>query len=316
MASVFFSYSHRDEDLRDKLEAHLAILKRDGTIDTWHDRRIGAGDDLAGSIDAAINKADVILILVSSDFLNSDYCYDTELGIALERHAAGDAKVIPVILRNCDWKKSRFGHLLAAPKDGLPVVKWPDLDDAFVDVVSQIRAALPKQTDVGARVAASRTVGLGSTATAGPRSSNLRVTKSFTDADRDRYLNEAFEFMTKFFENSIDELGKRNPGIEGTFRRIDANSFTGVIYRGGKAVSRCKIRMGGMFGRGIDYSHSDTASDNSSSGSLTIDADAEGMFLKSLFGSGFGDDRDKQLTFEGAAEHYWDMFIQPLQYER
>lgn len=314
MTSVFFSYSHRDEDLRDKLEAHLAILKRDGTIDTWHDRRIGAGDDLAGSIDAAIRSADVILILVSSDFLNSDYCYDTELGIALDRHAAGEAKVIPVILRNCDWHNSRFGHLLAAPKDGLPVVKWPDLDDAFVDVVSQIRAALPKKTSAERPATPNASMGLATSV--GPRSSNLRVTKSFTDADRDRFLSDAFDFMAKFFENSIDELSKRNPGIEGTFRRVDANSFTGVIYKDGKSLSRCKIRMGGMFGRGIDYSHSDTASDNSSNGSLTVDADSDGMFLKSLFGSGFGRDQDKQLTFEGAAEHYWDMFIQPLQYER
>lgn len=315
MASVFFSYSHRDEDLRDKLEAHLAILKRDGTIDTWHDRRIDAGDDLAGSIDTSIRKADVILILVSSDFLNSDYCYNTELGIALERHEAGAAKVIPVILRNCDWKKSRFGHLLAAPRDGLPVVKWPDLDDAFFDVVSQIRASLPKQTD-NDPPAPPRSGGFAPVGNAGPRSSNLRVSKSFTDADRDHFLNEAFDFMARFFENSIGELGKRNPRIEGTFRRIDANTFTGVIYRDGKAASRCKIRLGGMFGRGIDYSRSDTASDNSSSGSMTVDADAEGMFLKSMFGSGFGGDQNKQLTFEGAAEQYWEMFIQPLQYER
>src|SRR5688572_26894423 len=92
---VFFSYYHKDEELRDRLETHLAMLKRDGTIETWHDRRITAGDEFAGVIDEQLEIADLILLLVSADFLNSRYCYDVELKRAMERHTAGEARVIP-----------------------------------------------------------------------------------------------------------------------------------------------------------------------------------------------------------------------------
>src|ERR1035437_2373407 len=137
MADVFFSYSHKDEALRDRLEVHLTMLKREGIIETWHDRRITAGDEFAGVIDARLESADLILLLVSADFLNSNYCFDVEMKRALERHAAGEARVIPIILRPCDWHSAPFGRLLAAPKDGKPIASWPDLDEAFVDVVRQ-----------------------------------------------------------------------------------------------------------------------------------------------------------------------------------
>jgi internalin A len=88
---VFISYSHKDEELRKKLETHLSLLKRRGVIGAWQDRRIGAGQEWAGEIDKHLNRAAVILLLVSPDFLASDYCYDLEMKRALERHSAGDA---------------------------------------------------------------------------------------------------------------------------------------------------------------------------------------------------------------------------------
>jgi hypothetical protein len=103
VATLFFSYSHADEALRDRLEKHLAALQRQGLIDTWHDRRIQAGQDFGNEIDDHLNAADVVLLLVSADFLASDYCYDREMLRAMERHTSGDAVVIPVILRPCDW---------------------------------------------------------------------------------------------------------------------------------------------------------------------------------------------------------------------
>src|ERR1044072_2186300 len=99
MAVAFFSYSHRDEALRDELEVHLATLKRQGLIEAWHDRRITAGDDFAGVISEHLERADIILLLVSPYFLNSNYCYDVEMTRALERHREKTARVIPVILQ-------------------------------------------------------------------------------------------------------------------------------------------------------------------------------------------------------------------------
>ena len=98
-ARIFISYAHEDEDLRKEIEKQLAILCRQGLIETWHDRRIGAGTEWAGAIDRELEAADIILLLVSADFLASDYIYDIELKRAMERHEAGTVTVIPVILR-------------------------------------------------------------------------------------------------------------------------------------------------------------------------------------------------------------------------
>jgi hypothetical protein len=139
---VFYSYSHKDEDLRNELNKHLTILRRQGVIREWHDRQITAGTEWAGQIDEHLNSADIILLLISADFLFSDYCYDIELKRALERHEAGEACVIPVILRPVDWKGAPFGKLQALPKDAKAVTKWPDRDEGFADVAAGIRKAV------------------------------------------------------------------------------------------------------------------------------------------------------------------------------
>ncbi len=139
---VFFSYAHEDEDLRDELAKHLSILKRQGVITAWYDREISAGTEWAGEIDAHLNTARVILLLISADFLASDYCYDIELTRAMERHTEGEARVIPVILREVDWKGAPFGKLQALPKNAKPVTNWANRDAAFTDVARGIRKAV------------------------------------------------------------------------------------------------------------------------------------------------------------------------------
>lgn len=121
---LFYSYSHKDEKLRDKLETHLALLKRQSVIASWHDRKIGAGQEWANQINEYLNSAQIILLLVSSDFLASDYCYDIELKRAMERHKAGEARVIPIILRPCDWQSAPIGGLQALPRDAKPITDW------------------------------------------------------------------------------------------------------------------------------------------------------------------------------------------------
>jgi TIR domain-containing protein len=145
VATIFFSYSHKDEALRDRLEIHLSMLKRQGDIETWHDRRIFVGDEFDGRIGEEMEGADVILLLVSPDFLASDYSYDVEVRRAMQRHEEGSARVIPVILRHCDWHLAPFGKLQAAPRDGKPIASWTDLDEAFLDVVRALRAALSRE---------------------------------------------------------------------------------------------------------------------------------------------------------------------------
>jgi TIR domain len=139
---VFYSYSHRDEKLLTKLEIHLASLKNQGIITGWYDRNIEAGEEWEGKIDEHLDTARVILLLVSADLLASRYCYDIEVARAIERHEAGDARVIPVILKPCDWQGTPFGLLQALPKDGKPVTTWANRDQAFTDIVLGIKAAV------------------------------------------------------------------------------------------------------------------------------------------------------------------------------
>ncbi|MGB3047793.1 toll/interleukin-1 receptor domain-containing protein [Dokdonella sp.] len=314
MSSLFFSYSHKDEALRDRLEVHLASLKRSGAISVWHDRRITAGDPLGQRIDENLERADIILLLISPDFLASDYCHDIEMQRALERHAQGSARVIPVILKPCDWQHSPFASLLAAPTDGKPITRWPDEDEAFLDVVRQIRAALPapgQAAPIQAQPTATRAAIQAQVA--GPRSSNLRLRKQFSDADRDRFVDEAFEFIERFFENSLAELNERNSAIEGRFKKIDANHFSAVIYESGKARTQCTIRLGGTFGKGISYSNALGGSGNGFNEMLSVESDDQHQFLRSMGVAMMSNHREEQLSHEGAAEYYWSMLIAPLQ---
>ena len=139
MITLFYSYAREDEAFRDRLEAHLAPLKRQGIIATWHDRLIDPGHDFAQAISQHLEEADIILLLISADFINSDYCYDQEMTRALEKHAQGDARVIPVIVRPCDWESMPFGKLQAIPTDGKPISSFPDQDTAFFEVAQAIR---------------------------------------------------------------------------------------------------------------------------------------------------------------------------------
>ncbi|NET32825.1 MAG: SUMF1/EgtB/PvdO family nonheme iron enzyme [Cyanothece sp. SIO1E1] len=138
---VFFSYSHKDEELRDELAKHLSILEQQRIISAWHDRKIGAGSEWANEIDDNLNTAHIILLLISSDFLNSKYCSDIEMEQALKRHEIGEACVIPIILRPVYWKGASFGQLQAFPKNAQPVTIWSDRDAAFTNVTEGIAAA-------------------------------------------------------------------------------------------------------------------------------------------------------------------------------
>jgi TIR domain len=143
---VFYSYAHVDEPLRTELDKHLSLLRRQGVIAGWHDRRITAGTEWAGAIDSHLQRAQIILLLVSADFLASDYGYNVELQRAMARHEAGEARVIPIILRPADWHSAPFGKLQALPRDGRPITRWQNRDEAFLDVVRGIRAVAEEIT--------------------------------------------------------------------------------------------------------------------------------------------------------------------------
>ncbi|ALK34360.1 toll/interleukin-1 receptor domain-containing protein [Burkholderia plantarii] len=323
MASIFFSYTHVDESLRDQLEVHLSPLKREGLITSWHDRRIVAGDNLDDAIDKHLEEADIVLLLVSANFIASEYCYMTEMKRAFERHEAGTARVIPVILRACDWHATPLGKLKAVPRDGRPVTSWPNQDEAFTDVTKEIRTAvaeLARTTASSPRVAPmasppSRPAPAPASSNILPRSSNMRVRQEFSDLDKDTFVSKAFDFITRFFEGSLEELEKRHGQYQGRLSRIDGRRFTASIYKDGKSIAQCSIAHGGAFGgnsnREITYSNQVSSHSNGFNEALTVAEDSQTLYFKPLMNASRG--ASDKLSDTGAAEYFWSMLIEPLQ---
>lgn len=191
MAKLFFSYSHKDESFRDELEIHLSILKRQGIIDTWHDRRIDAVSRVNNEISKELESSDIILLLVSPYFLDSSYCYDIELKRALEKQKIGEATVIPIIVNPCEWLQSPLKDLMAVPNDGKPISKFPNQHDAFLEITTAIRNIAEKISPTAAtnviQTPTKINTNLAPTHPA-PRSSNLRIKKTFTQQEKDDYL--------------------------------------------------------------------------------------------------------------------------------
>ena len=138
---IFFCYAHEDEPLLNKLKTHLRPLQRAGLVDVWHDRDISAGSEWQQEIKQHLNLANIILLLVSPDFMDSDYCYSIEMKYAIERHDRGEVQVIPIILRPVYWQEAPFGKLQALPKDAKPVTGsiWRNIDAALFDVIEGVK---------------------------------------------------------------------------------------------------------------------------------------------------------------------------------
>jgi internalin A len=145
MKSIFFSYSHKDEGLRDEFETHLKLLQRQRLISTWHDRKILPGSVWKNEIDLHLERAKIIIFLVSADFIGSEYCWGKEVKLAMERHQSRQATVIPIMLRWCDWQSAPFGKLQGLPKEMKPITAWEDRDAAWTDVALGIRAIAQKE---------------------------------------------------------------------------------------------------------------------------------------------------------------------------
>jgi TIR domain len=142
---VFYAYSHKDEKLRDKLEIHLSILRQKSLIINWCDRQIEAGKDWKKEIVSHLNTAQVILLLISPDFLASGFCYSIEMQEALERQKCGEVLVIPIILRPTSWEDTPIGMLKALPEDAKPITTWRNRDKAFYDVAMHIQNAISER---------------------------------------------------------------------------------------------------------------------------------------------------------------------------
>ena len=130
---------HKDADLRERLGTYFAPLKQQQKISEWHDRKIEPGANWDTEINAQLNSADLILLLVSADFLASEYCFGAEVEKALVRLKRGEVKVVPILLKPCLWEESRFSELQIIPRDAKAMTSWVSVDEALKDVASEIR---------------------------------------------------------------------------------------------------------------------------------------------------------------------------------
>lgn len=141
---VFISYSHKDESYKDDLIEHMSGLIRSGLITEWNDRKIVPSMDWSKEISTNLEGSELILFLISSSFLASDYCVNIEVKKALEMHQSGRAQLIPIVIRAVDWGDSELSYIQGLPKDAIPVSSWSDQDEAWLNVVNGLRACIER----------------------------------------------------------------------------------------------------------------------------------------------------------------------------
>jgi hypothetical protein len=307
MATAFISYSHRDEAFRQELETHLAPLRRQGLLSVWHDRRIPAGDLLDETISENLENADLLLMLISADFVASEYCYAREMTRALERHKAKAARAISIICRPCDFHGLPFAKFVLLPTDAKPVSSWTDRDAAWVDVVRGIRRTL----ETAHRVQVARKARPNVEAVQPePAPDRLRLPRRTTDFQMDDFSRNAMRDTGMYFQKELDMLEVRDPAWKGEFRQVDADRFTGQVYFDEKEVASCTIFRGGMGPRTIHYSQGVISTANSWNEALTVEADEGGPYLKPMgMAIHFRGQRPNRMEPFDAAQFLFEMLM-------
>jgi WD40 repeat protein len=137
-ATIFVSYSHEDSVHMRELRKHLAPLEAAARAEVWVDSMIGAGREWDAEIDSRLEVADIVLLLLSADYLASTYC-QREMERAIERADRGETRVAPIIVRHCDWQHLPVGRFQSLPDGGVPIAGSPDLDEVRTQVSLGVR---------------------------------------------------------------------------------------------------------------------------------------------------------------------------------
>lgn len=141
---IFISYSHKDENIKEHIDIHLASLKRSDRVEVWNDRKIGIGSEWDDTIKKELELSDLILLIVSADFIASDYIWQVEIKKAIERHRKGLAVVIPIFARPCDFSEMPFAKLQGLPKDAKPISTFLNTDEAYSEISKAIKEFINK----------------------------------------------------------------------------------------------------------------------------------------------------------------------------
>lgn len=300
---AFISYSHRDAGALERLHTHLSVLRREGRITEWYDREILAGSNLDSEISAQLESTELFLLLVSPDFLASDYCYEREMGRALERHESGEAIVVPIIVEPCDWESSPLRQLKALPRDGKPVSDWTNQNNAFLDVVTELRRVVAQEEEADKPPAEP-------TPAARADNARYRIKREFDEIDRSDFRSNAFEIMRRYFERAVAEVDQIE-GVRARYVSTGALSFSCTLVNRAIDHGTAHITVHGQSGAmgfsDIYYSFQENAPANTANGGFSIDSDDYELFLTS---GPFGIDTDqKRLTPEQASALLWTDFL-------
>ena len=194
---AFISYSHKDENYLERLKVHLAQMKREGLIDEWTDKEIHAGSSLDDIISVSLESSELFLALLSPDYIASNYCYDKEFEAAQKMQSEGNLIIVPIIVEPCDWQKTPFGQLKALPKDGKAVSEWTNPNNAFLNVIDELR----KLTSKSPAIATNDTGGASEKLLR-----NYKVKKHFSEVDNYNFKETSYEAIKKYFHSSVSEL--------------------------------------------------------------------------------------------------------------
>lgn len=306
---VFISYSHKDEKALERLHTHLAMLRREGSIVAWFDREILAGGGIDAEIDKQLERCALFLLLVSPDFLASDYCVEREMRRMLERHHAGEARVIPIIVEPCDWTSSPLRELKALPRDGKPISDWTNANNAYLDVVRELRRVLDAQ-EATLPIVEERAAAQPKPARSGGR--RYRVKRDFDEIDRSDFRQAAFAVIRDYFERAVSEIDAFED-LRGRFVSLSVDSFTCTLVNKARERGTAHITVHSrsqIISLGdIYYSFEENAPPNTANGGFTIEADEYELFLRRSLMMGFGQ-HEERVTPEAAAERLWEDFLQ------
>ena len=312
---AFISYSHADERYVERLKKHLAMLQRDGLIESFYDRDILVGDPLDEEISAHLGDSQLFIAIVSPDFIHSDYCMDRELATALQMHEEGRIRVVSVVVEPCEWQKSPLGSFLVAPKDGKAIALWENENAAFLNVASEIRRIVeafsvkaPSAQKPGSPLpSVSKTV-------EGPARKYV-AKRSFDKVEKFKFREQGFREIRDFFERSTEEINQTQ-GLSARFRNLDEYSFTCTVVNEafGRGIAHITVRAGasGSLSIGdISWSYEENAAANTSNGWAFIGHDDYAQYFETSTMSFMSSrDSEKKMTAEDLASKLWESLIE------
>ena len=306
VVEAFISYSHADEKALERIHKHLAMLKRDNTINAWTDHQILPGDKVGENISANLNKSSLFIAVVSPDYLASNYCYEKEFQQAQQLCSDGKIRIVPVILEPCDWLSSPLADYMALPKDGKAISEWDNPNNAYLDVVNGLRKLILAIQNPFKMVYGEKQ----------DKPDVVRVPKIKRDFDaiqRAEFADQTFGSTAKYFQQSCVELTEVGEGLlKAKFERMDDTAFTcTIVNRNIRAGGEAHITVRRSKGRGhkgdLYYVFEPYADSGKPNGWISVETDNYNMYLTL---NNFQDQGNRKFVAEQLAEVLWLNFVE------